>query len=187
MSLVSNLSIGSKVLLPSLIIGLVTAIIWLVFSTNADLAIGLVIGLVPTFITLYQRKKEREEDYKNWLMQNKEAYAIEMIDTLISQLSDSDNQSGEKLLRRINRLLPSLLVWGSPNVMRLWEDLQNSPSDRDTSEIIRRGERFLRTIRKSLRHDDSSLPPGAIWSLLIKADDKDQVYKACEGETYDDL
>ena len=185
MSFASNLLIGSKVLFPILILGLVAVIIWWVFSTNEDLAIGLIVGLIPSLITLYQRKKEREEDYKNWLMQNKEACYIELATILMSTFASETKR--QRLITKFNRLKPALVVWGSPSILLEYERMQNLHGKVSRDESIKFGERIFRALRKNLGHDDQNLKSGLLWATLILPEIKDQVYEACKGETYDDL
>lgn len=161
---------------------------WL-HNEGLDIFVGVIVGLLPSIILVYQRKKEREEDYKNWLLQNREGCAIELVDILIST-SINSNVSTEQLeqdvtLKKIKRLMPSLLVWGSPKLLNLWESMQTPPAGEAAEDVARRFERFIRVIRQGLGHDDSQLAPGAILASIVKPDERDQIFKACKGEVYD--
>ncbi|NCF49128.1 MAG: hypothetical protein GWP36_06395 [Bacteroidetes bacterium] len=85
----------------------------------------------------------------------------------------------------VKRVIPTMLVWGSPNLIKQWEKMAISPDGGDSSDNIRQGKRFLRTVRKDLGHVDSDLKPGALWALLIKPEEKQEAYDACKGQTYD--
>lgn len=171
------------------IIALFAALAKWLHNEGLDIFVGVIVGLLPSIILVYQRKKEREEDYKNWLLQNRGGCAIELVDILIST-SFNSNGSTEKseqyvILKRVKRLMPSLLVWGSPKLLKQWEGMQTPPAGEAAEEVARRGERFIRVIRQSLGHDDSQLAPGALLASIVKPDEKDQIYKACQGERYD--
>jgi len=160
-------------------------------TLGLDLLIGLFVGLTPSMMILYQRKKEREEDYQNWLMQNREACAIELVRMLIESVMNDDIRSEQgkqdALLKRIRRNLPAMMIWASPNLIKQWGEMAKLKEGEDSKSVIRRGERLLRTIRHDLGHDDSDLKPGALWAMLIKPEEKQLSFDACDGEDHSDL
>ena len=172
-----------------IILVVIAFIVWWLHASGLDLLVGVIVGLVPSFLLFYQRRQDREENHKNWLLQNKEACAIELVDIFMSSALNVDNKSEQakqdEMQRRLKILLPAIIVWGKPNLIEAWETMQTQTIGRDIGEITRQGERFLRAVRESLGHDDKGLRPGAVWAALIKPDEKEIIYKACKGETYD--
>lgn len=159
---------------------------------SVNLLIGVVVGLVPSMIAINQKKKDREEDYSKWLMQNKEACAIELVNTFITAIYTDKELSNQKkqdrMLERLNRVIPALVIWASPSLIRQWEELTTAPQGDDVANVTRRGERFIRTVRKDLGNkNDYRLAPGTFWATLVKSDDKQKAYDACKGEKYDSL
>jgi len=165
---------------------IIGVILWWLISKEPNIFMGLIIGLVPSAITFWRYNKEREQNYRNWLLRNKEACAIELVDILMSGMSNSDGtqqKSGQKdMLPRLRRLLPSLVIWGSPELLKQWETLQTESGEGSEEEIFRMGEAFLRTVRKDLGHDDSGLVPGALWATSIIPEEKHKVYDAFKGQ-----
>ena len=180
-------AIFGLVLMIAIIVGFVLMIVWL-NRQELNFLLGLVVGLIPTFITIYQRKKERDEDYRNWLMQNKEACAIEIMNTIFDLAFEKSNLSEHKqkkwIEKRIKQLLPAMVVWGSSDLIKQWEKIASMSHGGDGVELIKQGELLIRTVRKDLNHNDSDLKPGALWAMMIKSDEKQQAYDACKGETY---
>lgn len=99
----------------------------------------------------------------------------------------SEQTQQDTLLKKIKRTVPAMLVWASPNLVLQWEEMAALKEGEESGSVMRRGERFLRTVRHDLGHDDSGLKPGALWAMLIKPEEKQQVYDACEGEDYSKL
>lgn len=180
--------IKGLIFLIAIFVTFVLVIYWL-HDQGLDLLIGLVIGLVPTFITFYQRKKERDEDYRNWLMQNKDACAIELVNSFLTLAFEKSNLTEKRqhqfTVTRIKQLMPAMITWASPQLINQWERTASGSHLGDEGETIKQGERLLRTVRKDLGHDDSKLKPGTLWAMLIKPDEKKKVYDACKGENYE--
>lgn len=174
-----NVAIGS-----ALILGFFLFMYWLI-SSNANLAIGLIAGLMPSFITIWQYKQQVEREHKNWLMRNREACLVETIDIFISLVRENKEYSEKKLEQRVKRLLPALFAHASAPTLKAWEKMKEISPHTNQRDIIRKGERFFRAIRKDLGHDDSELRAGALYGTLLDADGKQQALKACKGETYD--
>lgn len=156
---------------------------------STEVLLAFIAGAMPSVVLLYlQNRKEKKDDY-NWLLRNKEACLAEIVDIFISLANDqqsSEEQKNKLLLQRVKRLQPALFVWGSPQVLRAWNELQEIPSDGETLEnTIRRGEKFFRAIRKALGHDDSFLKPGELWATLLKSEEKQTALDACKNEVYD--
>lgn len=147
--------------------------------------LALIVGLMPSIIYMWTQRNSKKREHANWILRNKQAHLLELVSMFNSFLIDksSDESKQRKFAKKLESFRPGLLIWGPPAVIELWNDLIDKTGD--SAESIKKGERMLRIIRKELGHDDSSLTPGAIMATLIKAEDKQQVYEVCKGETYE--
>ena len=166
---------------------------WMFFSIPGEILLGLVVGLIPSGVIWHLQSKRDAKAHRDWLLTNKDAYLIEIVDTLISLIQNKDHSADKQskiLIKRIQDFQPALLCQGSPAVIRAWDELQenitNSRSDSDggIKSTIRAGERFFRVIRKELGREDSALKPGEIWSSLLVKEDKHLALDACKNEKY---
>ena len=176
-------------------------------SENHQLFIGLTAGLIPTVITLYTQKKIRETERRNWLLRNREAFLIELVDILVGRMLKSKTQpltiriftwifdcilyclflKTNSLLVRFADIKSPLVTYGSARSIRLWNEISSNKDNSDSSRIIRSGEKFLRSIRKDLGIKDHKLQPGELWATLLLSKDRQQALDACKGERYDNL
>ena len=171
------------------LIGIIGFLIFLFWFFTPEVLLAFMAGATPSAILLYLQNRKEEKEYSNWLLRNKEACLAEIVDIFISSLHDtkgSEEEKGKRVLQRIKRLQPALFVWGSPSILRAWDEIQERSTAGDSLEnSIRKGERFFRTIRKELGHDDSSLKPGEVWATLLKPEEKQKALDACKDEVYE--
>lgn len=141
-------------------------------------------GLLPSLIYWSAQRRKEKQERENWVLRDNKAYLIELVSMFDSFIQDkgSDEAKQRKFLRRFKSFRPALLIWGSPSVIKLWNELKDVSSD--STEGIRKAEKLLRTIREDLGHKDSSLKPGEVIATLVKYGDKEKVYKACENDKY---
>ncbi len=170
-------------------VGFIFFLFWFFSKVSHEILLGLFAGLTPSGVLWYLQNRKDEKEHHNWLLRNKEAYLTEMVDVFISLLHDkksSAEKKAEKLEKRLLRLQPALFVWGTPVVIHAWNQMQlNIKDSNDLDNVIRNGERFFRSIRKELGHDDSLLKPGELWAALLRPGDKQRALDACKGETYE--
>lgn len=171
------------------LIGIIGFIIFLFWFFTPEVLLAFIAGASPSVILLYLQNRKEEKEHRNWLLRNKEAFLAEIADIFVSSLHDTKNskeEKGKRVLQRIKHLQPALFVWGSPSILRAWNEIQERSTAGDSLEdATRKGERFFRTIRKELGHDDSSLKPGEVWATLLKPEDKQKALDACKGEVYE--
>ena len=171
------------------LIGIISFIIFLFWFFTPEVLLAFIAGATPSVILLYLQNRKEEKEHHNWLLRNKEACLAEIADIFVSSIYDersSEQERNKKVLERLKRLKPALFVWGSPSILRAWNEMQEmSAVDESLENGIRRGEKFFRTIRKELGHDDSSLEPGELWASLLKAEEKQKALDACKGEVYE--
>lgn len=168
---------------------IVGLLLWVFSAISHEILFGVLVGLVPSGILFYQERQKAKMEYRNWLLRNKEACLIELVDTFISGLYDkksSEEKKAEKIMKKLQMIQSSLLIWGSPSLIGAWNELQTSiGTSKSDEETMRHSEKFFRVIRKELDHDDSDLAPGEIWATILKSDEKQKVLDACKGEIYE--
>ncbi len=155
---------------------------WYLLSNNFNLFAGLMAGLTPSMITIYLQRENQKREHQNWILRNKDAFLIEIIDIYTSLLGPNKKQDVEKRLRNIQ---PALLAHGSGGTLKAWEEMASLTKGESPDAIIRRGERFFRALRKDLGRDDSKVRAGAVWAIILKPEDRQKAFDACKGEKYD--
>ena len=173
-------------LIISSIVGII-GLVYFLFTSKQDLFIGLLAGLVPTAVTIWQYRKQTKREHEQWLLRNRDAFMIEIINIFVSMLDRKDKTDSEQeqkeLLERIRALRPALLAHAPASTLRAYTALQ----DLSGKNTMREGERFFRAIRKDLGHDDSKLKPGEVWGTLLDKEGREEILRSCRGERYDDL
>ena len=177
-------------------------IIWLahfLFTSGQELLLGLLVGLVPTLITVWQYKQQTKLEHKQWLLRDSNACLLETIDIFVSLLQQGQKKTNSKrqerkLLERFKNLRLALFAHASASTLKAWDTLMVemvkgslAPTLIREDQIIREGERFFRTIRRDLGHNDSDLQPGELWGALFDEEGKQKALAACKGEDYSDL
>ena len=161
-----------------------TVVIVIVNYFQPETLLAFFAGSVPTLIYWFALRRKEKQERENWILRDKKAYLIELVSMYDSfiQSKGSDEVKQRQLLKRFKSFRPALLIWGSPSVIKLWNELSDISSD--STEGIRRAEKLFRAIRKELGHKDSQLPPGEIVATLIISEDKEKVREACQDEKY---
>ena len=185
-----------------LFVGLSAGIIWLIyflFTSNPNLLLGLVLGLTPTAVTIWQYKQQTKLEHKQWLLRDRDACLIETIDVFVSLLQEqkktNSKQQVDKFLERFKDLRIAVFTHGSASTLKAWDVLMvemvkqsqaaiSQVATISENETLRAGERFFRTIRRDLGHDDSDLQPGELWGTLFDEELKKKALKACKDEDY---
>lgn len=156
-------------------VGLFTVAIIKYFQPETLLA--LFAGLVPSVIYLILSIRKEKQERANWILRDKTAYLIELVSMFDSFVhsKEKDETRRDKLLKKLNYFRPALIIWGSPSVIKLWNELTNI--SKNPMDGIRKAEALFREIRKELNcHDDSQLKPGELMAILVK--EKDKMYEA---------
>ncbi len=152
------------------------------FGESSQLIIGVIVGLIPAIITIYLQRENQKREHQNWILRNKDAFLIEIIDIYTSLLGSNKKQDVEKRLKNIQ---PAILAHGSGNTLKAWEELMSSTENVSLKEMARRGERFFRAIRKDLGRDDSKVRAGSIYATIVNLEERQAILDACKGEKYD--
>ena len=159
------------------------AIVWIVFKYfTRETLIALIAGALPSIIFWRTQIRRERQDHRNWVLRNKEAFLIEFVDSLSNRLNNNNKSQAKQekeLLKTLEYLRPALIAWGSPSMIKAWNNMGNRESSNST-EGIKQGEKLLRIIREDLGHDDSDLEKGQVMAIFIKPDEKDSVIEACK-------
>ena len=152
------------------------AITWLIYwliNTQPQLFAGIIVGLIPSAITVWQYRKQAEQDHQNWLLRDRNACLVEICRLFFSLAHDSRGTNGklegkklDNLTKQIKKLQPAFLAHASVATLRAWNELQYQVQNQDAKEITRRGERLFRAIRKNLGQNDKKLLPGRANGIL---------------------
>ena len=175
-SRIANLVLGFVILAI-----LICALILLFNYLRPETFIALLAGLLPTIIFWKLQIRREKNEHHNWVLRNKEAYLIELVDTLSKTLNSKEDEAKKekKIFTSLRSFTPALIVWGSPAILTAWNELGRNAS-KDTNTGIRKAEQLLRTIRNELGHDDSNLRKGEVMSIFIKGDEKDKIIEVCK-------
>ncbi len=156
------------------------------FIDNSQLLLGLIAGLIPSIITILMQRQNQERERQNWLLRNKDAFLIEIIEIFVSQTDPERKMTNKEMAKRIKNMRPAMIAHGSGDTLEAWAEMTSSSTENmSMEEITKRGERFFRAIRKDLGRDDSNTLPGAVSATLITEEEKQAIFDACKGEKYD--
>ena len=184
---------GILVIVGFLIIGFFIFLLWRLFQGNQQLVIGLIAGLIPSAITVYMNNKNQKSEHRNWVMRNKEAFAIELIDTIISQTNSDRQQSTDEFSKQARLIRNALMVHGKHGTLSAWQELsswgenqngeeeenqngeeeENQDEKERLAEAMVRMEKFIRAFRKDLGHDDEDIPLGEILATTLDKKGRD--------------
>ena len=146
--------------------------------------------LIFTIVTYRIDKKNERDDknreHKEWILRNKEAFLIEIIDIIIEASNDEtdDDEVSDDMVKRVKLLHPAFFAHGKKDFLDAWYNFQIAPKD-DSSKTFIESERLLRAIRKELGHDDSKIPPGHILMSIIKIGEREELLEHFKDVKYD--
>ena len=86
----------------------------------------------------------------------------------------------EDVSKTLERLRTDIMVWGSASTINAFNKYsQQSANDPDPGTIVafQRTEEFLRSLRKDLGHNDSSLGRFGLTKMLLRGDEHDKLPK----------
>jgi len=181
----------------------ILATFWTFWDKNLEIMVALIIGLAPSGVLLYSQNKKEKRERHNWLLQKREPVLFELIamytwafhglrSSAIKNAS-MKQQKAKEFSKKVQAIQPRLLVWAPKSVFRILSDMetafQSGSSAQDpieaTAETIRFLERFFRTVRKELDHDDSLMKPGEVVGTILLSPDKENALEICKDEKYD--
>ena len=152
---------------------------------------GGLIALASLFFAIWKyrdnKKKEREdkkEEHEEWLLRDKEALLIDLIDIISIILFKAREHNAGYLQKRMELLLPAFIAHGSKNLLEAWYEFQDM-SEVDLSDKFIQAEKLLRVIRKDLGQDDSETPPGHILMVIVKPGEREELLKHFRDVKYD--
>lgn len=164
----------------SVIVGTAVFLLWFFLSNlwEADAnvkagIIGFISAIAVVSFTHYYTKK-REISARHFT--DKRKGYMEFIDLFFEQIQlgkKNQNISQKKMIDKIALFKKSLMVWGGPEIIELWNSFElKSEEQLSGKEMMQVFEDILRAIRKDLGHDDVTLPYGNLTALILVAKDK---------------
>ena len=143
-----------------------------------------IVAVASLGFTILTYREDKERAHKEWLLRNKEAFLIELIDIMGLCFSEKHFYNIAPMQKRLELLQSALITHGSKDFLEAWDDCQNM-SEGDLSEMLGQAEAFLRAIRKELGHDDSEIPPGHVLKIMVKPDQREKLLKYFKDVKYD--
>ena len=157
-------------------------LLWLIFAYANQLLIGLLVAVASLSFAIWKYRDDKKKEHQNWLLRNKDAFLIEIINIVIMAAHSKGAIDMEKHIKLIQ---PALIAHGSKDLLEAWEDMQKISEEPNISKNMVSCEKFLRALRKDLGHKDSAIPPGHILKVMIKPDDQKMLLEAFKGVKYD--
>lgn len=173
--------IGLFLISATIILAIISVALWLlwIFIQNIEAAsssvkaslIGILGVLIAGIITQYYTKK-REVNARHY--EDQRRVYMQLIDLIYSMAHE--NKSGKKptnkgIESKMIDLSKALMIWGGPEMIKAWNNYRSdSAKSKSPEEGLKKMELILKTIRKDLGHDDSSLNDFDIIGLMLTAD-----------------
>ena len=179
-----------KTLLKRIRAALSSTLPWLVILAGAGLSIwvawdqdslpAIVLGLTVAALAfhgarapLYSVRERNEVEARNKRAELCEEPAREAIDLLDKMLTSGGNVSGREIVKRVKYIRKLLVAKADADLLVAWDQFaQTTDSNRSEIEVIKAGEIFFRALRKSIGHDDSTLPFGFLTAIYLRPEDK---------------
>ena len=166
-------------------------------------AIGAILGpfLGAGAVAVYNHWTSKDLQKTNFKFEEYKTFAADRKRLFIEFASVLQKFMGKRGLtqfdKKIQNLLYDLILYGTATSIIAWhefgkistpdpktnEESLEEMTDKDI-EVVKVGEKLFREFRKSIGHDDSKLPPGSLYALLITENEKWKVYEACKNEKY---
>ena len=164
--------------------------VWMAWGDSGRLsAIALTIA-TATFAYLAARapldavRERNEAEVRNRRAQMCEEPVKKIIDLLDKMLLSGAKASkvrvpSAEVIRRVAEIRKQIIVQGSADLVQAWQVFFESVQEEaDTEDVIKAGEVFFRTLRKSIGHDDSELPFGMLTAIYLTREDKQMALKS---------
>ncbi len=154
---------------------------------DVRLFLGIIIAFMSLAYKIISDRIKKREEHQEWLLRNKNAILIEIVDLLTSGLGSTKNIGRRELDRRLKNINPALIAHGSNELLKTFGAFRKSKGQQNTDEIIKTGERLLRIIRAELGLDDSKMLPGGVLSSILGESGKQFAFEICKDEKYSDI
>ena len=161
-----------------------TALFLRKMDVSGDLIVGLLIGLLPLIISLYQQEKKEEKERRNRLLADKNACVVEMVYMCVSLAKGDQQNILQKMEKQYRDIQPAIISWGSPKVLKAWMEFQ-TPSN-PPEEVHIKFDKFLRATRNQLGVSNSGLRPGEVLSAIVRTEERQKILDACKDAVYEE-
>ncbi len=144
-----------------------------VSSDQTRLAVLTAIVSVCTLVYTQHLNSKREIASRQF---SKKAEAYEEIIGAMTSLMDASRlgmeSSQDELLERLAKIMPKILIWGGPDVLKAWIKL-STPDENPMAALIA-GSALVTALRKELGHTgDAALGPLGALSAMIRHEDRE--------------
>ncbi|MGI9338238.1 MAG: hypothetical protein ACR2P4_07010 [Gammaproteobacteria bacterium] len=179
--------IVSWVVLFILLLASIVLLIWAFYRISPDFWASIFAALVSFWGYVFVQKRKEEKEHKNWLLRNKDACAVELIDIIYEPFAKGDATKFDhgKFEKRMKLLYPALLSWGSHALIEGWNEFQRTAANQNEKDMLKALERLLRSARYQLNHDDNFIKPGGVTATFITPGDKEKILRYCKSEKYE--
>ena len=141
--------------------------IWLAWGQDSLPAI--ILGLTVATLAflgsrapLYSVRERNEAEARNKRAELCEEPAMEALELLDKMLTSRGNVPQEELVKRLERIRKLLVVKADAELLVAWTEFAQT-TDPNRADIA--GDAFIRALRKSIGHDDSTLRPGFLTEI----------------------
>lgn len=155
------------------------------WDENKELLIGLIIGMVPSFILLYTQNRKEERERQNWYLERREPIFDDLVSGFTNMMLASKHADGspekaqaeKKFLDAVLAAKSKLILWAPAYVLRAVEDMEamSLAKDRSPLEVVKYIDKLFRAIRKALELDDPSLEDGELIGVLMTPDAREEL------------
>lgn len=141
-------------------------------SLDAVILVALItstITLLNSFYSRYSDNKNKRKEYLNTKREGPYSDFIELINKVTQQGKSGFNYSDEDMLKDVSSFNSKLILWGSPNVVKKWNDFRKQSSENsvegNTKDTLILIEDVMNEMRKDL--GVKKVKKGNILSIFI--------------------
>lgn len=141
-------------------------------SLDAVILVALItstITLLNSFYSRYSDNKNKRKEYLNAKREGPYSDFIELINKVSKQGKSGFNYSDEDMLKDVSSFNSKLILWGSPNVVKKWNDFRKQSSENsvegNTKDTLILIEDVMNEMRKDLGVE--TVKKGNLLSIFI--------------------
>ena len=158
--------------IPTYIQGIVTYLKNMTSSLDAVILVALITGSITLLNSFYSRYSEQRNKKREYLATKREGPYSDLF-TVIHKVSLSEKgvfvYSNEEMIKDINDFNSKLSLWGSPKVVKKWNDFRQksieSNKQLEPKELLNAVEEVMNEMRKDL--GSKSTKKGELLSIFI--------------------
>lgn len=141
-------------------------------SLDAVILVALItstITLLNSFYSRYSDNKNKRKEYLNTKREGPYSDFIELINKVTQQGKSGFNYSDEDMLKDVSSFNSKLILWGSPNVVKKWNDFRKQSSENSVEENTKDTLILIEDVMNEMRKDlgVKKVKKGNILSIFI--------------------